>query len=321
MLEPITLTMLGGTKTGKTCFLVAMYGIMRRGYNGFSFRTQNPDIDLDLAAEWKALRIKTDDDRWPKGTQESTDYYFDFSHAYKPILAFTWHDYRGSIIDEKGTKERVTLIERLRKTDCVLLCFSSEHLQDPSGRVSEDGEDEAATMSALMSEVGRAAEQRGGRLPSVVIVLTKYDLMAGRPRDLVMKEMQRLFNPLFTKVDGWTVTVCPVSLGKELAKDAGRGRVEPICVHLPVSFAVYMAIQKHADEAAVALQGSQEHLSKRRQENWLKRVFRGTNLPALESVVSHDAARLADLKAKLSLLVEEVGTGLTIFQNGVAYNG
>src|SRR4051812_40320997 len=98
MAAPIKLTMLGGTRTGKTCYLVGMYGMMRRGTDGFTFAAVDMDEDLLLAQQWKTMRTTTGDKRWPPPTTETKEHEFDFCYGYKPFRRFSWHDYRGGAL-------------------------------------------------------------------------------------------------------------------------------------------------------------------------------------------------------------------------------
>jgi hypothetical protein len=285
MAAPIKVTLLGGPNSGKTCYLIGMYGMMRKGTKGFTFAAADLDEDRVLVQQWEKMRTTTGAGRWPPPTTETKDHEFDFCYGYKPLRRFVWHDCRGGALYSMQTDpDFQKLVERLAESSCILFCFSAQHLTDPEGgdeaieamnalKDMEEGEgkttrvkraveaateaieltgvgiDESTRMNRLMSEVAREAKEKGRPLPAVVVVLTKYDLIAGWPREAVLEKVHQLFSPLYARGQGWTVTTCPVSLGRGLAGNTDGGKVEAINLHRPVAFAVYCSIRQAAAQA------------------------------------------------------------------------
>jgi hypothetical protein len=367
MATPIKLTMLGGTQTGKTCYLVGMYGMMRKGTNGFTFAAVDLDEDLVLAQQWKTMRTTTGEKRWPPATIETKDHEFDFCYGYKSFRRFVWHDYRGSALHSPLTDpDAQRLAERLAESSCVLFCFSAAHLTDPDGQVAEtmakaleevkegedesarmrrvakagakaieiteDGEDESTRMNRLMSEVARKGREKGRPLPAVVVVLTKYDLiagwpqpqedllekarLAGWPRAAVLEKVRQLFSPLYAPGSGWTVTTCPVSLGKDLVGDRDKGKVEAINLHRPVAFAVYCSIRQAAAQAKADRAARASALGEAQNMGWLGRWWRGVDLTDRTDAVDRSQAEVEELGRQLDLLFRELVEGLMIYHNG-----
>ncbi len=337
MAEPIKLTMLGGTRTGKTCYLVGMYGMMRRGEKGFTFSAVDLDEDLVLANQWKTMRTTTGENRWPPATDQTKDHHFDFCYGYKPFRRFVWHDYRGAALHASLTDpDAQRLADRLVESSCVLLCFSAAHLSDPHGRVaaagaaaitvSEDGEDESTRMNQLMALVSRKAQEKGRPLPAVVIVLTKFDLVAAWPdvkeapkgtvNEAVLVKIRGQFSPLYTQGTGWTVTTCPVSLGRGLAGNVMEGKVEGINLHRPVAFAVYCAIRQTAAQAKADRLTSEAALSEARNMSGIGRWWRGVDLTFRADAVGRSQAEIDELNKQLDVLFQELITGLRIYHNG-----
>jgi hypothetical protein len=319
--------MLGGTRTGKTCYLVAMYGMMRKGTKGFTFSTPDLDEDLVLAQLWKKMRTTTGGDRWPPPTVETQDREFDFCHGYKPFRRFVWHDYRGGALHSPLTDpDAQKLADRLADSSCVMLCFSAAHLTDPAGRVAEDGvaaievtddgDDEATRMNQLMSLVARKAQERGRPLPSVVVVLTKYDLIAAWPREAVLEKVRDMFGPLYARGNGWTVTTCPVSLGTDLAGDTDGGKVEAVNVHRPVAFAVYCSMRQSAAQAAAGLAARTASHGEAQKMGRLGRWWNNVDLTSRADAVSRSQAEVNELGRQLDILFRELVEGLKIYHNG-----
>lgn len=325
---PIKMTMLGGSQTGKTCYLVGMYGMMRRGIKGFTFTTVDPDEDLELAASWKTMRNTTGETRWPAPTTESTDREFDFCYGYKPYRRFIWHDYRGGAIysPERSDPDAQKLAEQLVESSCVMFCFSAAHMTDPLNRIgeqgadaielTEDGEDEVARLNVLVGSVARKAHATCRPLPTVVIVLTKYDMISTWPRDAVLEKVRQLFSPLFSEGGGWTVTICPVSLGKALAGNRDHGEVVGLNLHLPVTFAVYCSIQQSVAQARARHAANVARMQAAADKHALQRWWEGIDLSSHETEVQRTQSEYSELSARLNLLFQELVQGLRIFHDG-----
>lgn len=237
MQKDIKITMLGATETGKTCYMLAMYNLMREGINGFTLAHQDFDEDLALADRWDVLEYEH---QWPGPTRrgESTSYKFDFCFAYDPLISFDWLDYGGAALtnpqkeDSVSSEELKQIIQRLTESSCIFLCVSGENLQEH--KIDRENKAILARMNVFFREIVKQ-----GKKPSVVILITKYDLCAHRTSEDIFQNISRFFSPFFAEGGNWDVMVCPVTLGLDLGKDKENGAIKPDQVHLPLMFAIF----------------------------------------------------------------------------------
>ncbi len=261
-----TITMLGGPGMGKTCFLVGMYAIMREGQGGFTFST-DLDTDLKLDGYWNQL-IEGNEKRWPQANNSTPiPYSFLFNYGFRKIIGFDWLDYRGGALSDSSKEADVQeLIGRMCRSSCVLLCVSGRHLVQAGHDAKARAEARIPRINAFLQQLRESVERSGQRLPAVVIVVTKYDYCADRPTSELIAQVRNLFSPLFAPGAGWLTTICPVTLGEELATNPDSGTIEPQNIHLPVTFAAYNIIQQEAEGLEAELRSRQQKLDSRRSK-------------------------------------------------------
>jgi hypothetical protein len=84
-----------------------------------------------------------------------------------------------------------------------------------------------------------------GKTVPVVIAITKAELCSGEVLSEGVNAIKDKMLPgLFTQGSEWLVMISPVSLGNE---KSGRFEINPLNVHLPVTFAVYYALLSQRD--------------------------------------------------------------------------
>jgi len=330
MQKDIKITMLGATKRGKTCYMLAMYNLMREGINGFTLAHPGLDEDLALVEKWDKLES---DHIWPEGTKRggSVSYKFDFCFAYQPLVSFDWLDYGGSALTEAQTEEDVKLLtERLMESSCIFLSVSGGYFQGGS-KIAREHKEILARMNVFIRDIAKQ-----GKKPSIVILITKYDLCAHRPLDDILQDISRSFSPLFVEGGEWDVMVCPVTLGLDLAKDFENGNIDPQQVHLPLVFAIFqdyyastLRKENEVNQWLQKLKNDQQILEAAKNSGfwtdlsdwWNSRDRKGS----AETVVIKTKTELESLKnelskhnSKLRLLVDQLKdqTGFLIYSNG-----
>lgn len=317
--KDIYITMLGVPQAGKTCYMLAMYNTMRGGIKGFTLAHQDPDEDLRLFERWEQLESGRGDgkSRWPLPTteDESTSYKFDFCFAYEKLIGFDWLDYGGEALKKlKEAKDSQELTGRLLKSSCIFLCLSGEYLANEVINSTLKTSMLTDRMNVLMRDVGKT----GKRIP-IVIMITQFDLCASkfgeRAKEKILEHVHKLFSPLLGKGGKWTVMVCPVTLGSELANNSETGLIDPRQVHLPLIFAVHWEYY-------------QETLRKKEQ---LKKALQTDNRTTWEKIIGKPVSReeakrcekeLTELSSKLKLLTDELNTtGIVIYIDGEELKG
>ena len=313
--ENIKITMLGTTGSGKTCFMVGMYAVMQLGVHGFTLSAQDSDEDIDLSDKWEQL-LEGGEERYPQATDQTHDYAFDFSYGFRKLMGFEWLDYRGGALRDKSTKDDVQALEKhLHESSCVFLCVSGEYLKQPIESQHELQNLKTKTRVDRMNQFLQKLYNEKGSIP-VVIAITKFDLCAHRTRDDITEDIKKLFNPLFTKNEkGWLVMICPVSLGKSLADNITEGIIEPINLHLPLSFAIYSRFVQEAARGK-AQEGDLRSESLRLQgKNWFMKFIKKEEITRIDSSLKRTQAQINDLQEKMQLLAKELEK-VKVYLNG-----
>lgn len=252
MSDKIKITMLGGTGSGKTCYMLGMYAGMQMSMHGFSLSTTDQDIGVALDAKWEKITHNTGEDRWPRKSFESENYAFNLNYAFNPIIGFEWLDYRGNAMSDKSTDDDD--VEELRKqileSSCLFLCVSGEYLSEKVNKRNFAN----LLDKTKVNRMGRYISYLSENLPNknreqfpIVILITKCDYCIDiRSKEELIEDIKKLFTPLFVKKSGWLLMICPVSLGEDLAQDKDRGVIAPKFLHLPVIFALFSALRSSA---------------------------------------------------------------------------
>jgi hypothetical protein len=304
MSADMKITMLGASGTGKTCFMVGMYSVMREGVRGFTFNA-DPDLDLKLSDDWDHL-VETDgEDRWPPPTgNKPIPYAFDFSYGMNKLAGFEWLDYRGGALRDRSSAADVQeLRQHLKGSASIFLCVSGEHLagevENRAARVRNQAQ--VGRMNQYLMEVMRERSDP----PSVAIVITKYDCCADRDRGEVIEEIREIFNPLFARDTGWLVMICPVSLGMALAGNPTGGIIAPTNIHLPVTFSIYAGFMREAarmTEAAKAGRDTVNNLS----TGWWSRLVNKSQIQTGHRTIEISQAQVREMEARMKLLAQDL---------------
>ncbi|MEO0684704.1 MAG: hypothetical protein AAFY76_06550 [Cyanobacteria bacterium J06649_11] len=327
----IKVTMLGYTGAGKTCYMAAMYAVMKLGISGFNFSEQDLDRDLHLTDEWDAL---IDQHVWPQPSDENAakkPYKFKFTYGFKPVMNFEWLDYRGGALSDSSSQADVqTLRNHIQQSSCLLFCISAEDLARPKmQRVRKSRADR------MMSFVSDSIQPSENRPFPVVFVITKFDQYP-EPNDAegVVERIKEIF-PTFWASPGWLTSVCPVSLGKGLHEDPANGEIDPVNVQMPVIFALFCQLyeEKIRREAQLSnLANHQSNLSRSYQDIqklpwWKKRIINWSQSTDIEKNTQRqldNAVRKAGsaksevdaLTDKLRLLSSDMMQKTFVFLNG-----
>jgi Double-GTPase 2 len=308
----IKITMLGTKGAGKTCFLLGMYAKMRQGVRGFTFSTQDPDVDLDLSDRWSRLVNEHGDQRWPKpNDNEVQTYEFNFSYGFRKLLGFDWIDYRGGALRGRTAEADVDMLfKQVRSSASLFLCVSGEDLAKSRSIQQICDRIHTAEMNKFLS----ALEEKAAK-PSVAVVITKYDHCRERDKEEIVELVQELFHPLFVDGAGWLVTICPVSLGNDLAADPGAGEIDPKNVHLPVAFAIYSEFKQRMAEVDDQLQWAQDRQYEMGR-TFLGRLFNRSDLQRNSEQRSFLEKNREEIENNINLLSEELMRGATLFYDG-----
>lgn len=314
--DTIRITMLGASKSGKTCYMLGMYAVMREGVEGFTFTTRDEDpdrdMDLDLSERWEQIVRETGDKRWPAPNDNKTEEYaFDFTYGLSRMIGFDWIDYRGGALKDTPTAADVQELKRhLNASSAVLLCVSGEHLV-PGGSRPVSMEADTPRMLKFLKE----ALQSQSEPPAIGIVITKFDLCREIEEEALLDRVRDLFSPLFVPDQGWLVMVCPVSLGNALAEDLESGVIEPRNVHLPVAFAVYSAFRRGQSEVEQWISSKEEEIESLRG-GWLRTWWNRGRLDSGNRERETLLKQREAIEKKLRLLTDDLVRGARFYYDG-----
>lgn len=236
----LTVTALGNKGSGKTTFLIGMYAHLSAGQNGY-FLSADPDTDLNLANKWDKL---LDDGVLPPPNEaDNISYKFRFLDGLRPLLGVDWLDYRGGALEEEtgsASGDVAGLQDRLRKSDCVYLVLDGGYLVDPVSNATRLGIMRRASLRRMTSLLQTAVDARieaKTSPPSIVILITKTDLIPPARRDALVPDITTLLPVCFS--EGLTTLVCPVMLGDFGINPEQRVNprdIAPHNLHLPIIF-------------------------------------------------------------------------------------
>jgi hypothetical protein len=238
----IRITMLGTQFSGKTMYLLGLYAVMSAGLDGYSLHARDLDLDIEMTEAWDAL-VGTGD--LPDPTTGTKPYQLAFRQGFTKIIDIDWLDYRGGAMSERGGgDDTARLVAQLVASDSVYLTLDGSKL---AGGVRPDTllsvrRDTHANL--MLGHLQRAADERGGAPPSIVVLITKSDLLiagASSPSqalDDAVEAVKALLPVAFH--EGATTMVCPVTLG-DLGNAKGKvdpRKVSPRWVQKPIVFSL-----------------------------------------------------------------------------------
>lgn len=277
MSEKIKILMLGDSSSGKTCFMLGMYAAIQNG-SKFSLKATDPDEGVEMATLWSTIVGESGEERWPRGTDTPQIYNFELCYAYKPLMEFEWLDYRGgSMLDISSDDNVRTLRNYAAESNGLFFCISGKDLREP---VTEANLQNIAIKSKanLMGQYLQYLNinRRPARKKSfpIIIMVTKYDYCYHRNKRELMEDVKKMFPPLFAPNSDWLVMICPVTLGKELAKNSDNGKIEPRNLDIPVAFVLYCILTEQAriqDEKFTEIDDQLEVLESNLFNRWINR--------------------------------------------------
>lgn len=263
-------TALGLSGSGKTCFMAGMYYKMTGGVSGYTLKADDDD-SVSLTAYYEQMtNAQIGADRFPGGTNQSTDYSFELQYGYKTLEKFRWVDYAGGTLKSKNNgdaEEYQQLKNDIAKSE-VLYIFVDGGLfvDDDVAFASSDSEKIELLTDIVMDNCSRqinhflseyTSERK--KLPPIAIIVTKYDLAVkalgkadnSENMEMLYKVIQRAFNLLFpgpsmyTGDEGHTsmVGIIPVSLGSKISENNYTGKLRPINMHMPAYVGIWFMLK------------------------------------------------------------------------------
>lgn len=93
-------------------------------------------------------------------------------------------------------------------------------------------------------------KRENGKLPPIVIVVTKYDrCMQYAGEEIIVKVIKKAFSSLFTSDESTnSVAMIPVSIGRNIEDENYSGNLEPINIYKPLFFGIFEPLKAELRE-------------------------------------------------------------------------
>ena len=177
-------TMLGGSGSGKTVYMHALFQLLRYGnLEGHNIRGdgENHQEQLKRDAEiadftWtKAMRQSRGKLIFPEGTADTQEWTFCLTYKEEVICRFNWIDYRGGMVADLSSDDPdvVSLRDLLAESDGLLLFIDSPSLFYYEGDIDRKEESGIQDLDEVIGSF--ALQSKGARKKAVSIVLSKMD--------------------------------------------------------------------------------------------------------------------------------------------------
>ena len=310
------ITMLGTSNSGKTCFIYAMYDFMQKVRNGFTFITNDPDVDMDLNEGWESIAF---DGVWPNGTDRTRFYDFTVMFKSRPIMEFSWCDYRGGAIMDRSTEQDVEeLHNRIFDSECLIVCVGADTIKAILSGDNRKGRD----LVRLNNLIVRYAAKSQRRIP-IIFALTKADLYTVQDQNQLLGVIKSYFSALYEEGAGWLFAVVPVTLGQFESSSGNeiRGIVAPKNVHIPVMFFLHSIVKERIRDIQSKLNGMSSDKYKYRQEvkynqgrTWWDKLWNGDNTDSLNDKISSLSEEEKNMSSQLEDLEQVFGSMKDMFK-------
>ncbi len=247
MMSETTMTILGNSGAGKTCYLLSMYHKMCIGMNGFTITTDD-DTDVDLRHRYDQMKDRSlGNRRFPAGTDGRSQYEFTLECGYKPIMSFSWDDYPGGYLDVKGTGDMDSykqIEQSILNSSCLFICIDGTLLQgdDIDEKISAIQDDCSIYINPFFSKYIK----EHGALPPTAFVITKWDICApDNSSDDLIKIISEAFSPFFEagKTGKTMAAIIPVSIDLYSNSTEPGKRMRPYDIELPIFMGIFFALQ------------------------------------------------------------------------------
>lgn len=280
------ISILGVSRSGKTCYISAMSQILKncKFGQGFQLSVKENDPDRQLVLDDNFMNMVTAC-RWPKNTGESSQYDFRLSihdaNETMQLPSLLMDDYRGGILtglDKSDIKARNNFIASLQETavtlfliDGVTLLNAMDELdKDPIHRGMVDPKDklDARNQITILENIIHSSIGNN-HIPPMMLVITKSDVFVSETEyNNAIILIKQLLSELFCKGNQIFIGITKVSLGKNLGKgddDSIIGNLEISTannIHLPMLFAIYAYLDSLYDQADTATRKTYDSIMK-----------------------------------------------------------
>lgn len=269
---------IGFTASGKTTYTLGMYNFMHDGAGNLNLEELDEIQHGTLFDAWAAL---INENKWPGLSDNRSQYTFSLQHALVPILNFEWIDYPGSVVLDVHHPLLDDFRKDLSEASCLLVLVNGESFAYEGNPVNQQ-KIQADTDEEYMSIVDNNLRNNhdllaisalaklvstGRPLPPVSLVITKSDLIEDRWAHCLAPILIKSFKPIFGEdlEDERIVKLSAVTLG-----NIKEGKVNPVNVEEPISFAVLAVLLDRVRKERQQKQQAAQQLSEMRNSRFAR---------------------------------------------------
>ena len=271
------ISLLGVSRSGKTCYISAMSQIVKncKLSNGqlLSIKENNTSRQLELDNNFMTM---VTENRWPKNTDITTAYNFRMQYNGNDSQKFNIDsleidDYRGGVLTAIGNtadKDRKDFLKSMSDTAVILFLIDGTTILNAMDNLDKAVEHRDIATNAeilaarneisIMENILYNYAHEGNKqreLPPIMVVVTKSDVFASEEEyQNGVKKVKELLPSLFLPGSNVFVAITKVSLGSNLEKDVNGGIIGSLDistrnnVHIPMLFAVYAYLDATYEE-------------------------------------------------------------------------
>lgn len=325
------LSVIGISRSGKTCYLYAMAKTMLRGYAGLNVNAIDDVASKELKKGWREIRRNA---KWPPATDFFTKTAFNCSINLRPAMDFLWNDFKGGAltsmneVDDKFCQE---FKEFIKSSDGLIIFVAANELQDILQEVEDYDliEDDLESLTELFIKNKVELSQ----IP-VTIVISKADLLKDNEKPYILEIVKEIFKPLFEVGNNMKVLTVPVCIGTNLGRCSQGESIQGVVfqnpndgnIHIPILFNLYhflkdcIAVERaYLGDIDKKIQDRKIALSRAESHNGLQRIWYGEDRDEIRQQIS-DARKSSQQKLEeIKKLERELDKVVSLFSGDCTY--
>lgn len=272
---------LGLSRSGKTCYLYAASNVLSEGIN-----TDYGTVSIMSTNEQQSIRLNEGIEEmergvWPRGSNQTMVFPFDFLINGRSKCLFEIYDYRGgALYDTRDTAqdEREELYETFKDTSCVVILIDAYtlidafELKNPEDDVAIHQKGSTEKMSPLSARnrikhlelIVRKCHDISGQNTPILLTITKKDILTSEELERGIEELKKILPTIFSRENDMTIGITAVSLGENLgAGEADEEQNKTLTghlmldvsqnLHIPILFALFLGINTSDNEKKIAM--------------------------------------------------------------------
>lgn len=264
---------LGLSGSGKTCYLYYASHLLAQGYN-----TAYGPVSILSKSISKSILLNdgiekmTNQKVWPRTSDQTTVFPYELYIGSNKKTEFEIFDYRGGVLydeSDNAQDERDDLFETFQETNCIVVFidaytlmsafFDNENTEhqnkinsayrkgDKKTKNKTQARNELNHIKVLINEARRHINNN----VTILLTITKKDLLSEEDLNFVIKELKNYMNILFAEDNPNPVGITAIALGKDL----GSNKVEngdrvltgnlltdvSLNLHIPILFPLFLS--------------------------------------------------------------------------------